>query len=160
MPTKGLSEAKIYDERGVWEKLGVKPTQVVDYKGLVGDPSDGYVGVTGIGPKTASSLLQKYKTLKKVYENVDKLPEQIGQKLKEGEESAKLSYQLATIKKDVACDFSLKEAKISDFNNPEVQQKLEELEFHSLLNRITGKKAENKKKEKKKKENENQLGLF
>ncbi|MBI3980629.1 hypothetical protein HY345_01395 [Candidatus Microgenomates bacterium] len=160
MPTKGLSEAKVFGEKEVEEKLGVKPGQVVDYKGLVGDPSDGYVGVTGIGPKTASSLLQKYKTLQKVYENLDKLPEQVAQKLKEGEESARLSYQLATIKKDVPCDFSLKNAKISQFNNPEVQEKLEELEFHSLLNRITGKKTGVKKKEKKNKENENQLGLF
>lgn len=159
MPTKGLSEGKIYGEREVEERLGVKPKQVIDYKGLVGDPSDGYVGVTGIGPKTAATLLKKYQTLDRVYKNIDQLPEQIALKLKEGEESARLSYRLATIIDDVPCDFNLEEARLKDFNNEEVQNKLTELEFHTLLNRITGKKTESKK-EKKKKTDENQLGLF
>ena len=73
LPVRGLSNAELVGEKGVKEKLGITPKQVVDYKALVGDPSDNYPGVRGIGPKTAGGLLEKYKTMNRIYKNLDKI---------------------------------------------------------------------------------------
>src|SRR5258708_37891247 len=60
MPVNGFTKTMLFDEKAVEEKYGVHPKQFVDYKALIGDASDGYPGVTGIGPKTAAKLLQEY----------------------------------------------------------------------------------------------------
>ena len=75
MPVSGLSNGKIFGEVETKEKLGIPPSLVVDYKGLVGDPSDNYKGVAGIGPKTATNLLNEFGSFKGVYKNLDKIPE-------------------------------------------------------------------------------------
>ncbi len=67
---KGVSDVETYTPAHVEEKLGVKPSQIIEIKGLQGDTSDNYPGVTGIGPKTAVSLIQKYGTIDGVYENL------------------------------------------------------------------------------------------
>ncbi|MCX6793565.1 MAG: DNA polymerase I, partial [Candidatus Gottesmanbacteria bacterium] len=66
MPTKGLSQAKLYDEKAVQERMGVAPDKIPDFKALAGDSSDNYPGVPGIGPKTAVKLLAQYKTIEKI----------------------------------------------------------------------------------------------
>jgi len=101
LPIRGLSEGKLMGRRDVVEKMGVKPEQIDDYKALAGDPSDNYPGVPGIGPKTATKLLSEYKTVREVYKNLDKIPETVAKKLREGEESAKVSQRLAEIVTDV-----------------------------------------------------------
>ena len=88
MPIKGISEGKLYGESDVVERLGVKPSEVIDYKALVGDPSDNYPGVLGIGPKTAIDLLLKYQTLEKIYENLWQIPDKAAKKLALGAEAA------------------------------------------------------------------------
>ncbi len=70
MPISGLSSAKLMGEDEVIEKMGVPPNQIDDYKALVGDPSDNYPGVAGIGPKTAIVLLSKYNSLDGIYKNL------------------------------------------------------------------------------------------
>ena len=72
LPIRGLSQGELVDEKGVKEKLGIKPEQVIDYKGLVGDPSDNYPGVPGVGPKTAIDLLSKFQTLDNIYQALGK----------------------------------------------------------------------------------------
>ena len=67
MPVKGLSLSKLYGEKEVEERMGVKSSQIVDYKGLVGDPSDNYPGIPGIGPKSAEKLLGQWGTLENIY---------------------------------------------------------------------------------------------
>lgn len=104
IPSKG--ELVTYDWDKVYEKLGVFPNQVIDYKALCGDTSDNIPGVKGIGPKTACSLLEEYKTLENIYEHIDDISKKsVKEKLTENKETAYLSQFLATIKRDVDIDF-------------------------------------------------------
>ncbi len=97
LPVRGLSDAKLMETEDVVEKMGVRPDQVDDYKALVGDPSDNYPGVPGVGPKTATKLLAEYETVENVYKNIDKIQERVAKKLKEGKDLAIVSQKLATI---------------------------------------------------------------
>jgi DNA polymerase-1 len=107
MPIKGLSKSKLYGEKEVLETLKVTPKQVVDYKALVGDPSDNYPGVTGIGPKTAEKLLSEYNDYKNVYKNLNKIDKNIKRKLVGGREGGDTSYKLARIVDNVVFRFEL-----------------------------------------------------
>lgn len=161
MPTKGLSEAKLYRESDVKERLGVAPDHVADYKGLAGDASDNYPGIDGIGPKTAVSLLNAFDTVEKLYkalEKHDKRFEKVSpsvlEKLTSGEKSAMLSKDLATIRTDVKLDGALPQTAITTLDTPEVEKILSDLHFHSLIKRLRGEvdKPKQKKEAKKPKE--------
>lgn len=128
MPTKGLSQAKLYGEKEVVERMGVAPNKIPEFKALAGDPSDNYPGVPGIGPKTAVALLAKYKTL----EGVLKTKELTAQERK----SACLGKDLATIRTNVPLEGAL--APLGSLNRPEAIAELTALGFRSLLKRITG----------------------
>lgn len=91
---------KVYDRAGVIEKFGVAPEQIVDYLSLLGDSSDSIPGVKGIGEKGAVKLLQEYKSLDGIYANIQSVkPDGVKNKLIAGENDAKLSYQLASLRK-------------------------------------------------------------
>jgi DNA polymerase-1 len=137
-PKKGLSEPEMYDERKFEEKYNLKPSQLVDFKALVGDPSDNYPGVAGIGAKTATSLLQKYGSLKEVYKHLDELPQKTTQALEEGEDRAKLSQKLARIVTNAPVKLELKKCRLGRFNRKEAVDLFEELEFKSLIKRLPG----------------------
>jgi DNA polymerase-1 len=150
MPTKGLSEAKLYRETDVKERLGIAPDHVADYKGLAGDASDNYPGVDGIGPKTAVSLLNTFDTVENLYaalkkndKRFEKVSPSVFEKLKSGEKIAKLSKDLATIRTDVKLDGVLPQAPIATLDTPEAEKILGDLHFHSLLKRLHG-ESENK----------------
>jgi DNA polymerase-1 len=99
-----LSEKGSYIEMGreeVYKKFGIYPDQVLDYLSLIGDQSDNIPGVKGIGPKTAITLLSKYKSLDGIYENLGKLPAGQKKKLEENRENAYLSRELVILKRDV-----------------------------------------------------------
>ena len=161
MPTKGLSEAKLYGEKEVKERLGVTPKQVVDYKALAGDASDNYPGVAGIGPKTAQALLAKFGTVQKLYEALaagssaaKNIPEMQKERLVSDKENAFLSRMLAAIKTDVPLDVDFGTIALGDVNTPEARAELTKLGFMTLLRRVmgeTGKPAKKEKKELKKK---------
>lgn len=85
MPISGLANAKLFGEAETIERMGVPPNQIDDYKALVGDASDNYSGIPGVGPKTAISLLTKYGTIGGIYENLKELPENYEGKAHEGE---------------------------------------------------------------------------
>lgn len=120
MPMKGLSDNQIIDKEKVFEKLGVRPDQVVDYKALVGDTSDNYPGVPGIGPVTAKKLLEKYGSFEKIFSSTTPHPppklgggakecgilSTVWKKLAEGYESGELSKRLATINRQVPISIS------------------------------------------------------
>ena len=170
MPVKGLSESKLYDEKGVAEKLGVSPKQIPDFKALAGDNSDNYPGVAGIGPKTAADLLKSHGTIESLYQHlpdVSTSSETLRSKLKAGEESAVLSKNLATIRKDVPLSLSFTDLAISTLDTPEVRTVLEKFHFPSLIKRLEklGKEEEPKPAKRKRKktqaeENEEQLSLI
>ena len=88
MPGWNMKDTTLYGRKEVIKKFGIEPRQMVDYKSLIGDSSDNVPGVAGIGPKTASSLLQKYDNLETVYERLDEVAPKVAEKLKAGKELA------------------------------------------------------------------------
>jgi DNA polymerase-1 len=132
----GMTGGKLVSQEEVDDILGVKPEQVIDYKALVGDPSDNYPGVYGIGPKTAIKLLAKYQDLDTIYKHLDELKGSLKKKLIKGKDSAYLSYELARINKQAPVKLDLKKAKWSDAKLLELKRSLAELNFRSLVSRI------------------------
>ncbi|MCR5260677.1 MAG: DNA polymerase I [Candidatus Gastranaerophilales bacterium] len=104
MPSKG--EIVTYNRAKVFERMGVYPEQIIDYKGLAGDTSDNIPGIRGIGDKTAVKLLTEYGTLENIYENLENISgKSLKQKLTDGKRDALLSKELATIQRNVDIDF-------------------------------------------------------
>lgn len=136
LPGSRLADSKNYSTADVKEYLGVDPEQVVDYKALVGDTSDNIPGVPGIGPKTAVSLLETYKTLDNLYQHIDEIPGKTGEKLRVGKESAYMSQELARIKKDVSVRLVLEEARTDHLDIPAVENLFRDLEFRTLIPRL------------------------
>jgi DNA polymerase-1 len=123
-------------EDEVKEKLGVTPKQIPDYKALVGDPSDNYPGVAGIGPKTAISLLEKYKNLDGIYAHLKAISPSVRAKLDKGKKDAKLSLRLATIVKDVPIDFDEEAAGKWDIDSQKVLNLFKQFGFKTLTERV------------------------
>jgi len=136
MPIVGVKETKLYDEAAVEEKFGVTPAQFIDYKALVGDASDGYPGVTGIGPKTASSLLQKYNTFEYMYEHLGELPQKIAEKLATDAEQAALAKKLAAIVTDVPVTCKIEKCRWRDFDTNGAMKVFQIYGFDSLIRRF------------------------
>lgn len=162
MPTKGLSEAKLYGPAETRERLGVDPTQIPDYKALAGDQSDNYPGVPGVGPKTAQDLISKYKTVERLYTNLETkknltgISETLQQKLRTHKELAILSKTLATIRTDVPIDTAIVPLNKEQMKTPEVIKQFELLGFTSLIKRLLQNgKAQTKGIQKKKQDRRN-----
>lgn len=117
-------------------KFGVRPEQVVDYKAIVGDPSDNIPGVPGVGEKTALGLLNKFKTLDEIYAHLDEVENRWRTKLEQGRDSAYLSRDLATIRTDLPIQLDLERARAHDFDAAAVTALFNELEFKSLVNKV------------------------
>lgn len=114
----------------------VEPIKMIDLKALMGDPSDHIPGVKGIGEKTAINLLVKYGSLDGIYENINSITGKTKEKLENDKENAYMSYDLATIYREVPLNFSLEDCKYNGANSNEFKNILEELEFFSLLKKI------------------------
>jgi DNA polymerase-1 len=137
LPGKSLSDSKDYFPEDVFEFLGVRPDQVVDYKALVGDTSDNIPGVPGIGEKTAQTLLKTYDTLDGIYTHLDEIQGANRKKLETGRESAYLSQKLAKIIDDLAISIDLEQARPEHFDPAQVEELFRLLEFRSLMPRLT-----------------------
>jgi DNA polymerase-1 len=137
LPGRSLSDAKDYLPADVKEYLGVRPDQVVDYKALVGDKSDNIPGVPGIGEKTAISLLEQYDTLDGIYQHLDEISGSAGKKLEAGRDSAYLSKKLATIILNLEVPLDLEHARPDHFEPEQIEAIFRELEFRSLMGRLT-----------------------
>ena len=135
IPSKGdLIE---YNWDKVYEKLGVYPNQVIDYKALRGDTSDNIPGIKGIGEKTAVKLLTEFKTVDNVLANIDRVDgKSLKEKLTNGVEDAKMSKYLATIVQDVDVPFDFDSTKIELPNISEVTDFLRSMQFYSFLKNI------------------------
>lgn len=161
MPVKGLSESKLYGEEEVEEKYGIKPSQIVDYKALVGDASDNYPGVAGIGPKTASALLAHFGTLEKIYRDMDKIEsEKVKKALDDHLESAEMAKQLAKIVCDVPMRLDIDKCKLPNLDRPDIHKLFEEFEFRSLIPRLSGRITKHSTDNNKQKETDKQISLF
>jgi DNA polymerase-1 len=159
-PVVGMTKMTMFDEIKVREKYGLEPWQIVDYKALVGDASDNYPGVSGIGPKTASGLLAKYQTLEGVYEHLGELAPQLQEKLAQDVEQAAMAKKLAAIVLDAPVKFEEKEAEVSSIDNKALRKVFEELNFKSLLNRLLKEPVKVQLEIRKEKKDEGQLGLL
>lgn len=143
---KGISDIVIYDPAEVQNRFGFGPHQMVDYKSLRGDTSDNIPGVPGIGEKTATDLVQQFGTMEDLYKEVKKNSEKLKgvkpgvlSKLVAGEESARMSYELAEINCAVPdVDFKLKNCEIKPFDKEKVEKIFQKFEFVSLLKRMPG----------------------
>lgn len=148
------------DSNTAKEKYQLEPTQIIDYKGLRGDPSDNIPGVFGVGDKTAKDLLKKYGTVEEVYKNIESItPESLKKKLVENYEQALLSKRLATIDVDAPLTIDLEECAFSDFNRGKVKTLFEKYNFKSLIKRL-GFDPDSGKSSTKKDVPENQLSLL
>ena len=136
MPIRGLSETKIFKSPDVADKLGVKPKQVIDLKALMGDMSDNYPGVTGIGPKAAIDLLSEYQTLDNIYRNIDKIKPSIREKLIKDKDNAYLSQKLATIIDNIPLDFKLSQSRWDDKIIFSLDKLFKSYNFKSLISRL------------------------
>ena len=136
LPGSKMADSKDYTPEMVKEFLGVRPDQVVDYKALVGDPSDNYPGVPGIGPKTAVSLLGTYGTLDAIYENIDQLKGAVRTKLENNRESAYLCRDLARIRTDLPEYFRIEEASTANIDFPAMDRLFRTLQFRTLLTKL------------------------
>ncbi|MCL4417024.1 MAG: hypothetical protein M1365_10055 [Actinobacteria bacterium] len=160
-PIIGITKMTLFDEEKVKEKYGLKPSQLVDYKALVGDASDNYPGVTGIGPKTASSLLQKYETFENLYAHLSELPDKIALKLATDAEQASLAKKLATILKDAPLKLELEKSTLNKIDEEALKKYLESLGFSGLLKRMPKiHEVRSVKVSEDKKEESNQLNLL
>ncbi len=125
-----------FNEQAVWDKLEVRPDQIVDYKALCGDKSDCIPGVRGIGEKTAVQLLGEFQTLQGVYDSLDKVPGAKQTKLRDGKDDAFHSQHLARIVTDVPLELELAATTLQGFELDKVVPILEKLELQKFLKRI------------------------
>jgi len=160
-PLKGLSNPVMYDADEVWKEYGLKPSQIVDYKALRGDPSDNIPGVPGVGEKTAVELLQKYGTLAEVFNHLNELPERQQKLLRDNRKPAELSKKLATITCRAPVGLDLEAAKVGDFRSEKALRALEKLQFKSLVKELNEKPGNAKtQKGEKDAKNEPQMKLL
>lgn len=131
----GQTETIEYTPARFEEEYGFEPIHIVDLKALMGDSSDNIPGVPGVGEKTAMSLIQKYRTLDAIYEDIDTLEvkESVKKKLREGEDSARTSYWLATIVRDVPIAFKPEENLWDHDFRPELYDLLKRLGFQRYI---------------------------
>ena len=134
---RAFSDTVVYDLKGIAERYGLQPHQLIDYKALIGDTSDNIPGVRGIGEKTATQLLQRYGSVEGIYAHLDEVESSRFRKaLEEGRESAFLSKFLAAIVTDVPIELDLESCRVAEFDLDKVKELFRELEFRTLLNRL------------------------
>ncbi len=149
---KGLSQTKLYDEVAVKERYGLTPSQLIDYKTLVGDTSDNLPGIRGIGEKGAVALINEYKTVNGIFAALhrNELPEKFVKKFEDQETHAAQMKRMVTVVRDVPLpDFS---REVSELHEPDLSKlipMLHAFEFRTILRKYEGKEdkpnAETKK---------------
>jgi len=137
---KGIKDTIIYDKIKVRERFGVDPEQMNDFKALIGDASDNIPGVKGIGKKTAAEIIERYHTIKELYEELSTdtavVKPKVKEALKANKENAFLSRELVETKKDCDINFEIEDCKFGNYDKKEVEKKLYELDFNSLISRV------------------------
>ena len=120
------------------EAYGFDPVHIVDLKALMGDTSDNIPGVKGIGEKTAMDLIQRYQSVEAIYADVEGVEAKpaVKKKLTEGEEQARMSYDLATIRCDAPIDFSPEDARRREPDGPALYELFLALEFNKLIDKM------------------------
>lgn len=135
--SKGQTTTTEYTPEVFQEEYGFAPIHIIDLKALMGDSSDNIPGVPGVGEKTATALIQNYSTISSIYSQLDTLDVKDGikKKLEAGKESAEMSYDLATIRKDVPIDFDPKENVWKLTSSGELYDLFHRLGFQKFIDR-------------------------
>ncbi|MBP1154628.1 MULTISPECIES: DNA polymerase I [unclassified Paenibacillus] len=133
---KGISEVELYDPAHIEEKYGLKPLQIIDLKGLMGDTSDNIPGIPGVGEKTALKLLHEYGSVENVLENASKIKGKMGEKVAAHTDDARMSKELATIFREVPVDIPWDELTYNGYEGQSLGDMFRKLEFKSLLERL------------------------
>ena len=139
---KGIKDTVIYDEKAVFERYGLKPEQIIDYKGLRGDPSDNIPGINGIGEKGATELLKDFGSIEKLYKAIENekdnnlIKPRIKEKLIAQKDQALMSKKLATIDQNMSLKLDLEKCVWGDYNKEKLNNLFRELEFYSLIDRV------------------------
>ena len=133
----GKTQIEDYHAKEVLETYQVTPAQIIELKSLMGDTADNIPGIPGVGEKTATKIIQEYKTIENAYEHVDELkPPRASKNLKEFWEQAQLSKTLATIKQDADITFEIENARHENPYTKEAHELFQRLEFKNLLGRF------------------------
>lgn len=147
---KGLSQTKLYDNAAVKERYGLNPSQLIDYKTLVGDTSDNLPGIRGIGEKGAVELINTFKTVDGIFDAMKRgdLPEKFVKKFEDQETHAAQMKRMVTVVRDVPLKgFSRDDAKIQSPNLDELLPMLRDFEFKTLLKKYEGKDEKTNREE-------------
>ena len=139
---KGMTNMDIMTVESIDELYGIRPEQIVDLKGLMGDNSDNYPGIPGVGEKTALKLLKEYGSVENVLAHEGQIKGALGKKVIAGHDSALLSKKLAAIKTDVQVDFTQQQLAFTP-DYPGVIRFLESLQMRKLSQRFRAMKEEN-----------------
>ncbi len=131
----GQTTTTEYTPELFFTEYGFEPEHIVDLKALMGDASDNIPGVPGVGEKTAMGLVQKYKSIETIYESLDSIDVKEGmrKKLREGRDSAFLSFELATIRTDAPVEFSPEDAVWHEDYRPELYDVFKRLGFNKFI---------------------------
>ena len=137
---KGISEFEWNTPDSIREKYGFGPELFVDYKGLMGDSSDNIPGLPGVGEKTAAKLIIQYGAIENIIANVDNVtPEKLRLNIEENQTIALMSKSLATIVTNVPIDIDIEQMKIKDWDTKRLAELYTELEFRSMLKKLSEK---------------------
>ncbi len=136
LPNGNFKNIVVYDSKKTLEKYGYLPEQVVDYKALVGDPSDNIPGIKGVGDKTAIQLLKKYGTLDEIYKHINEVEGRAKTLIAEGVEQAEFSRQLATIERGLNLDVRLTDCILKDLDRGLLDFTFKKYAFKSLIGRL------------------------
>lgn len=137
VPRRGVTDIEDWDEARFRREEGFDPRLVPDYKALSGDASDNIKGVAGIGPKTATRLIQDFGSVEELLARIEEVnPPKLREKLREGAEGIRRDKQLATLAPDFALDFDLTELERGAPDLPALRMKLAELNFRQLAERF------------------------
>ncbi len=146
---KGISDTVLYNEKSVIDRFGFKPSLLPDFKGLRGDPSDNIIGISGVGEKTATVLIEKFGDIENIFEGLKKIKDdpkklkevgvsvKMAEKIIENIDDARFSKVLATIRNDAPIYFKLPETSfLSGVSKEKVLSLLDNLDFKSLLDKV------------------------
>ncbi|WP_145025262.1 DNA polymerase I [Paenibacillus sp. Y412MC10] len=134
---KGVTEIETYAPEQIKERYGLTPLQIIDLKGLMGDPSDNIPGIPGVGEKTALKLLHQFGSVEEVLANTAELKGKMKEKIETHSDDAVLSKKLATIYREVPLDKSFNEMVFPGLKEETAGPALAKLEFKSLLERLS-----------------------
>ena len=134
---KGVTELDIYSEQTLLDKYGLKPDQIRDFLGLMGDTADNIPGIKGVGEKTALKLLHQYETIEGLEEHQNELKGKMGEKIRAGMEDALMSKKVATILRDVPLDVDLKKAEYEGYDYDTLKSFYETYDMNSLVKSMT-----------------------